>query len=139
MRYQNSDYRRSTRRSKSSTSIEDLEASLDRLITQLVDHRQRRWRKNPSVKIVGFTLSELAKVPLEAPGHQTKDRSFDGRIKSLMTEVGQQLAKQLTQDDLHRLIERVADVDPQNWGARFTPICSAFNGIRTTDNAIWIT
>ena len=59
-------------------------------------------------------------------------------LKQMLKEIGTLIAERVSSGELHEIVERVCDRDPQKWSERVAPIDSAFNGIRPRGGGEWV-
>jgi hypothetical protein len=115
---------------------------LEQLATLLVEVRAHRHGGAGELYLDLGLAAKMFVAPkiIRAVANSADPYPVDTAIKSAMADIGHRLAARLSYDELHNTIERIAgDSSRLDWGARFTPICSALNGCRTADGEIWIT
>jgi hypothetical protein len=110
--------------------------ALDQFVSLLVEVRNRRHGRAPGPDVELGTIANLFLTPrlIRVPV------DVDGAIKEAMADVGRRLAARLSYNELHDTVERIAgDSSRLDWGARFTPLANALNGVVTSDGVTWVT
>jgi hypothetical protein len=99
---------------------------------------QMRVRYGDDLNIVGKII--LRNALIDALKKRHGGMVVIEALQEAIRDVGRRLAARLSYAELHAVAERVAgNPNSLEWGRRFSAVCHAFNGCRTSDGNIWLT